>query len=111
MSKIIIFCSVFTAVPIAPSMYSIYSAHLCGKSLGLSAVCAAAGGALSQGLEAAAQLAFRGPSPPTPPSGGNWESQGQYIFGCGAPTQRGSLRTGTDSWFSNSFSPGKCFVG
>lgn len=73
MSKIIIFCSVFTAVLLAPSMYSIYSAHLCGKSLGLSALCAAAGGALSQGLEAAAQLAFRG----YPPNTSKWRELGK----------------------------------
>lgn len=40
-SKIDIFCSVFTAILVAPSTYS-YSAHLCGKSHRLFSLCVAA---------------------------------------------------------------------
>lgn len=56
----VIFCSVFTAVLVALSTRSTYSAHVWGESHGVSPLCAMAGGAFSQGLEAAALLAFRG---------------------------------------------------
>lgn len=70
-------------------MYSTYSAHVRGKSHGVSPLCAEAGGAFSRGLEAAALLAFRGSQhqgrglPTLPRQEGIGENQGRYtsIFG------------------------------